>query len=306
MGAPDLAAMSDEEDSNSFEEYNRRRRRRRNQFDKRVETWIHPAHGLDVNLANDLANKMGRETYATYADVLNIQVKERAPDPAYMNPQAIQQRAAAGRMLLLTAVSAQYGSKWEGEVTVPVKADAADFLKCCEETSGLVLKGYTISYNGRLLQSLNSLYDVGLRDGYKVVLLPMKKGINARPHWSVRQTEAVTFKMEDRHKKLRVTDQTQSEIKELLGKVCALCRVELMLQCRTSSRRTRYLDSRCTIPRIAWTLKRIEPRHSQQPRPSISSLASMYINSCGAKRLSQNTSGERCNRCVTGPPNKPR
>eukprot|EP00658_Telonema_sp_P-2_P073151 TRINITY_DN6219_c0_g1_i1.p1 TRINITY_DN6219_c0_g1~~TRINITY_DN6219_c0_g1_i1.p1 ORF type:complete len:243 (+),score=70.48 TRINITY_DN6219_c0_g1_i1:182-910(+) len=62
------------------------------------------------------------------------------------------------------------------------------------------------------------MYDIGLRDGYKVVLLPMKAGINARPHWSVRQKEAVTFKMEDRHKKLRVTDKTQAELKEMLGK----------------------------------------------------------------------------------------
>ena len=135
-----------------------------------------------------------------------------------MNPQAVQQRAAAGKMLIEVIVSAQYGSKWEGPVTVPLRITSDEFITACESSSGLSLKGYVISYNGRLLRSINVLYDIGLRDGYQVVLLPMKQGLFRRPPWSVRQSEQVAYILPERARKLKVTEQTQQELLDFLGK----------------------------------------------------------------------------------------
>jgi len=207
--------MGDAEPGESFKQTQRRKRK---EFQRRVDDWIHPTCNVNVDLANDLAKKMGRDAYATYVDALNVQVVERVPDPEYLSTQAVQQRVAAGKMLAEVAVSAQYGSKWEGQVVFPTKASAAECIKACEDASGLVLSGYCVSYNGRLLQDKNVLYDVGIRDSYKLVLLPIVKGMNGRPNWSVRQSEPVTAKMESRHKKFAVSDKTQNELKELLGK----------------------------------------------------------------------------------------
>eukprot|EP00657_Telonema_sp_P-1_P011107 TRINITY_DN5934_c0_g1_i1.p1 TRINITY_DN5934_c0_g1~~TRINITY_DN5934_c0_g1_i1.p1 ORF type:complete len:127 (-),score=50.91 TRINITY_DN5934_c0_g1_i1:38-418(-) len=125
---------------------------------------------------------MGRDTYATYADTLNVQVIDRKADPAYMNPQVIQQRTAAGKMLLECAVSAQYGSKWEGQVTIPVTADTAQFVTAAEEASGLVLQGYTISYNCLLYTSdaADDLLCVDL--GGRRIIKKKKKSSNTQDH----------------------------------------------------------------------------------------------------------------------------
>ena len=214
---PKIVGMADDDDDLG-ETFQQKQRRKRRVFQRRVDEWIHPTCNMDVDLANQLAKKMGRDAYATYIDALNVQVKERTPDPVYLTPQAVQQRVAAGKMLVEVAVSAQYGSKWEGQVIFPTRGDATACIKACEDLSSLQLSGYVVSYNGRLLQPTNILYDLGIRDGYKIVLLPIVKGMNGRPNWSVRQSEPVAPVMESRHKKLAVTDKTQNELKELLGK----------------------------------------------------------------------------------------
>lgn len=41
---------------------------------------------------------------------------------------------------------------------------------------------------------------------------------NFRPHWSLRQSKEVVFKMEERHKKLKLSDSTVNLMKDTLGK----------------------------------------------------------------------------------------
>merc|ERR1712196_620025 len=106
---------------------------------------------------------------------------------------------------------------WQGEVEVPIQTTAAEFIAACEEASGLKLKSYTVSFNGRLLTADNTLFDVGVRDAKKVVLIPLGKALNYRPNWSVRQSDAVVAKMEERHKKLKLSNSTQNLMRGSLG-----------------------------------------------------------------------------------------
>lgn len=173
---------------------------------------------LNADLADDLAHLMGKDNYAVYANQLGIQALPREEEPENMRPQAVMLRENNGRMLVRVVVSAQYGSKWQGEVEVSIKSTAEQFIVQCEEASGLKLKAYTVSFNGRLLTNENVLYHIGVRDAKKVVLIPMGNTLNFRPNWSVRQTDAVTAVMEERHKKLKLSDSTQNLLRTNLGK----------------------------------------------------------------------------------------
>lgn len=195
-----------------------KRRNNRAKFDARVETWLRPPVQMKADLADDLATIMGKDLYALYAKQMNMEAVEKCPEPENMLPQAVLLRENNGRMLVRTVVSAGYGSKWEGDVEVPMTVSSAEFLAECEEQSGLKLKSYTVSFNGRLLTPQNSLYDVGVRDAKKVVILPMGKPLNYRPNWSVRQTEEVAVKMEERHKKMKLSNSTQNLMKGSLGR----------------------------------------------------------------------------------------
>ena len=115
-----------------------------------------------------------------------------------MKFQAVQIRENNGKMLVKAVISAQFGSKWEGEVywpgpvvdhppefsrthpashrlqvTIKNECTAGDFLKIVEEESQLKCKSYSVSFNGRLLRPENILYDIGIRDGKKVTTIPI-------------------------------------------------------------------------------------------------------------------------------------
>jgi len=92
------------------------RRKKAKAFSERVETWIRPPKRLDSDLANDLARLMGKDLYAVYANQLSIEAVEREPEAENMKFQAVQTRENNGKMLLQVVISAQFGSKWEGEV----------------------------------------------------------------------------------------------------------------------------------------------------------------------------------------------
>jgi len=190
----------------------------RKAFDARVETWIRPPKKLDSDVANDLANIMGKELYAVYANQLKIEAVVKEPEPENMKQQAVTIREQNGKMIVKVVISAQFGSKWEGEVTIPISYTAEQFLAATEEESGVKVKSYTVSFNGRLLRSENVLYHIGVRDGKKVVLIPMGNVPNFRPNWSLRQSDAVVFKMEERHKNVKLSDSTQNLMKGSLGK----------------------------------------------------------------------------------------
>lgn len=195
-----------------------RRRKKANDFSKRVDTWIRPPQKMDSELADEMAAIMGKDLYALYAGQIGIEAVQREPEPDNMHHTAIILRENNGKMLIRVIVSAQFGSKWEGEVTVATQVNAGEFLGACEEASGLKLGGYLVSYNGRLLTKENGLFEVGVRDGKKIVLLPTGKALNYRPNWSVRQTDQVAVKMEERHKKVLLSGSTQELIKDNLGK----------------------------------------------------------------------------------------
>jgi len=210
--------MDPEDQAEAERRVKAKRRSARNKFDARVETWLRPPMRMDSDLADDLVHIMGKDLYAVYANQINVEAVSRGAEPENMRPQAVMLRENNGRMLVRTVVSAQFGSKWEGEVEIPVGATAAQFITQCEEQSGLKLKAYTVSFNGRLLTDENTLYDVGVRDAKKVVLIPMGKTLNSRPNWSVRQSDAVVAKMEERHKKLKLSNSTQNLMKSSLGR----------------------------------------------------------------------------------------
>jgi len=195
-----------------------KRRAARRAFDARVETWLRPPKVMDSDLADELASVMGKDLYALYTKQLNINAVARAPEPENMLPQAVMLRENNGKMLLHVVVSAQFGSKWEGDVTLDITDNAEKFLEHCQEVSGLKLASYTVSFNGRLLTPENVLHTIGVRDGNQVVLLPMGQALNYRPNWSVRQTDAVVAKMEERHKKLKLSASTQNLMRESLGR----------------------------------------------------------------------------------------
>lgn len=92
------------------------RRKKAREFGERVETWLRPPKRLDSDLANDLARLMGKDLYAVYANQLSIEAVEREPEAENMKFQAVQTRENNGKMLLRVVISAQFGSKWEGEV----------------------------------------------------------------------------------------------------------------------------------------------------------------------------------------------
>lgn len=195
-----------------------KRRAERRAFNARVETWIRPPKKLDADVANDLASLMGRELYAVYANQLKIEAIAKEPEAENMKQQAVNIREQNKKMLVKVVISAQFGSKWEGDVEIPVSTTAEEFLAATEEISGVKLKAYTVSFNGRLLRRENVLFHIGVRDGKKVVLIPMGSTLNDRPAWSLRQSEQVPFKMEERHKNIKLSESTQNLMKGSLGK----------------------------------------------------------------------------------------
>jgi len=194
------------------------RRAKAKAFGERVDTWLKPPTKMDSELSDELASVMGKDLYAVYARQLQVEAVKRPADPESMAPQAVFLRQNNGKMLVRVSVSSTYGSKWTGDVICDIQDDADKFIARCEEESALALKSYTISFNGRLLTGENVLHNVGVRDGKQVFLLPMGKGLNYRPNWSVRQTDAVVAKMEERDKKLKLSGSTQNLMRESLGR----------------------------------------------------------------------------------------
>ena len=100
----------------------------------------------------------------------------------------------------------------EGHVDVFSQGMRNHFRAAAKRVRDVIQRAVTAGWES------NVLHDVGLRDGYKVVLLPMKAGLAKRPQWSVRQTEAVAYLLPERTSRLKLTEKTQEELLQFLGK----------------------------------------------------------------------------------------